>query len=91
MPDHLHIILKPFVNFTLSEIMQNIKGTAAYQINKMFNRKGKFWQTENFDHLIRNGIDLQQKWHYIKDNPVKAKLVSKAEEYPFSSFYKTNL
>ncbi len=87
MPDHLHIILKPLSGTRLSEIMKNLKGSTAYQINKMLNRSGKFWQVENFDHLIRDGLGLREKWEYVKENPVKAKLVDKAEAYPYSSFY----
>lgn len=87
MPDHLHIIMKPLSGKTLAQIMQGIKGSTAYHINKMLNRTGKFWQVENFDHLIRNAIGLGQKWEYIKENPVKAKLVENAEDYPYSSFY----
>lgn len=87
MPDHLHIIIKPILGYSLSTIMQKLKGGSAYTINKLLNRKGKFWQVENFDHLIRDGIGLREKWEYIKQNPVNAKIVNYAEEYPFSSFY----
>lgn len=87
MPDHVHIIIKPLFGKKLQEIMKTLKGSTAYQINKMLNRTGKFWQSENFDHLIRDAIGLRQKWEYIKENPVKARLVGKAEDYPYSSFY----
>jgi len=87
MPDHIHFILKPTPDNTLSKILQNMKGSMAYNLNKLLNRTGKFWQTENFDHLIRDGNGMRNKWEYIKENPVKAKLVNKAEDYPFSSFY----
>jgi len=60
MPDHLHFIIKPILNNSLSQIMKILKGSTAYNINKILNRTGKFWQT---------------------------KLVDKAENYPFSSFY----
>ena len=87
MPDHLHLILKPIQGCSLAEIMKAIKGGAAYELNKKLGRKGRFWQIENFDHLIRNAQDLSEKWDYVKDNPVKARLVKLAEDYPFSSFY----
>lgn len=67
--------------------MKTLKGFSSHQINKMLNRTGKFWQTENFDHLIRDANSLAQKWEYIKDNPVNTKLVNKPEDYPYSSFY----
>lgn len=87
MPDHVHLLLKPIKDGSLSEIMKTIKGSTAYQINQLLNRTGKFWQTENFDRLIRHSIELREKWEYIKENPVVAKLVRSAEEYPYSSFY----
>ena len=87
MPDHIHIIIKPYHGVKLSKIMQNLKGSAAYKMNKMLKRTGKFWQDESFDHLIRDAVGLRNKWEYIKNNPVVAKLVNKPEEYPYSSFY----
>ncbi|MDP1880191.1 MAG: transposase [Parachlamydiaceae bacterium] len=87
MPDHLHLIIKPLENNTLAKIMQLLKGSSAYSINKCLERTDKFWQQENFDHLIRDGISLCEKWEYIKNNPVKARLVGRAEDYPYSSFY----
>lgn len=88
MPDHLHFIIKPILGTTLAQIMRTLKGSSAYTINRLLSRTGKFWQTENFDHLIRDSIGLREKWEYIKENPVKAKLVVNAEDYPFSSFYR---
>jgi len=90
MPDHLHIIIKPLAEFSLPEIMQRLKGGSAYSINKLLNRTGKFWQKESFDHLIRDGLGLREKWDYIKENPVKANIIEHAEDYPFSSFYVSN-
>lgn len=87
MPDHFHLIIKPMEGNKLSQILQKLKGSTAYNINKMLNRHGNFWQTENFDHLIRDAAGMRKFWEYIRDNPVTAKLVEKAEDYPFSSFY----
>jgi REP element-mobilizing transposase RayT len=87
MPDHMHLIIKPLYENTLTQIMQNLKGSTAYAINKLLKRTGAFWQSENFDHLIRDHINLREKWEYIKENPVRARLVNKTEDYPFSSFY----
>ena len=87
MPDHVHFIIKPLFGKKLSEIMRSFKGPTAYQFNKLLNRNGKFWQTESWDHLIRDGNSLRQKWEYIKENPVEAKLVKRAEDYKYSSFF----
>ena len=87
MPDHLHLIIKPLPENSLSEIMKAIKGRSAHLLNRYMKRTGKFWQKENFDHLIRHGVDMRDKWDYIRENPVSAKLVERGQDYPFSSFY----
>jgi hypothetical protein len=87
MSTNKYFIIKPLFGNTLADIMRNLKGRSAYELNTMLNRRGKFWQVENFDHLIRDNISLLEKWEYIKENPVKAKLVARAEDYRFSSFF----
>jgi putative transposase len=62
MPDHLHLIIKPLSGNKLAKIMQSLKGSSAFNINRILNRTGKFWQSESFDHLIKDEIDLRQKW-----------------------------
>lgn len=85
MPDHVHLLLKPVAGWSLAKILQGIKGFTARQINRCLGRKGTFWQDESFDHLIRNERDWLDKFTYIHDNPVKAGLVIKPQDYPFSS------
>jgi putative transposase len=41
------------------------------------------WQRGFFDHLIRNTESYAQKWDYVRENPVRAGLVSKAEEWKY--------
>ena len=36
-----------------------------------------------FDHLIRNTESYAQKWDYVRENPVRAGLVSRREDWPF--------
>ncbi len=39
------------------------------------------WQREFFDHLLRSSESYDQKWNYVRDNPVRAGLVSDAEHW----------
>ena len=86
MPDHVHLLIQPLLEWRLSKILQGIKGYSSRMINLKMNRKGAFWQDESMDHLIRNHEDWLDKLNYIHDNPVKAGIVSNPENYPFSSF-----
>ncbi len=44
------------------------------------------WQRDFFDHRIRNEASLAEKWNYIVQNPVRAGLVTSAEEWPYVWF-----
>ena len=41
------------------------------------------WQKGFFDHLVRSEPSYEEKWHYARENPVRAKLVLKAEDWPY--------
>ena len=88
MPDHIHLMLKPVVSeskaeFSLSKILQGIKGFSSREINRARGTKGALWQDESFDRIIRDYDEYLEKWHYIRSNPVKAGLCQAPEEYPF--------
>jgi putative transposase len=85
MPNHAHLLMTPLAGWSLSRILQGIKGYTAREINKGLGRTGAFWQDEYFDHLVRNEADWVDKFNYIHNNPVSAGLVEKPENYPFSS------
>jgi hypothetical protein len=35
-----------------------------------------------FDHVLRNDESYSQKWEYVRENPVRAELVGRADEWP---------
>ena len=35
------------------------------------------------DHLLRSGESYSEKWSYVRENPIRAGLVSKTEDWPF--------
>ncbi len=88
MPDHVHLILKPVSShsedqFSLSKILQGIKGFTAREINKLRGTRGALWQDESFDRIIRGHDEYLEKWNYLRNNPVKVGLCETPEEYPF--------
>ena len=44
-----------------------------------------FWQKESYDHWVRDSAELERIRHYIEQNPVKAGLVSRPQDYPWLS------
>ncbi|SRR5713226_3114054 len=85
MPDHLHLLLTPSPTTSLEKAMQFIKGGSSHQIRKARNQKTEIWQVGFHDWTIRDRSDWQAKVEYIHDNPVRAKLVEKPQDWPYSS------
>ncbi len=86
MPNHVHVILWPMPNFTLSEILKSRKRHTARQANLLLGRTGEtFWQRESYDHWIRNDDEKTRIRRYIRMNPVKAGLCKVPEDWKWSS------
>jgi len=88
MPDHVHMIFTPLNDdtgapFGLAEIMNGIKGASAHSINKALNRRGRVWQDESFDHILRSDESAYSKVQYICENPVRKGLVKEIDDYPW--------
>ena len=41
------------------------------------------WQKTFFDHVVRSESSYEEKWIYVRQNPVRTGLVVKADEWPF--------
>ena len=74
MPNHGHAVLKPLVDHALEDVVRSWKGFSSRMINAHLGRKGTLWQSEPYDHLIRNGDSFLRLSKYVLDNPVKAGL-----------------
>jgi REP element-mobilizing transposase RayT len=89
MPDHVHMIFTPLANqraletYSLAKIMDSVKGFSAHKINKKLGRKGRVWQPESFDHVVRSSESLDAKIAYLLENPVRAGMVGEWARYPW--------
>jgi putative transposase len=79
MPNHVHLLVLPLGQHSLTVIVGDWKKHSTRLINKMLNRTGKLWQQESFDHVIRTAEKFASFRLYIEENPVKARL--RAGEY----------
>ena len=86
MPNHVHLILWPMPNHSVSDILRSRKRHTARQANLILGRTGEsFWQHESYDHWIRNDEEKSRIRRYIRHNPVKAGLCQSPEEWRWSS------
>ncbi len=100
MPNHVHILIEPLsvaqavslcsqtddpTHYSLSLIMQSLKGYSGRKANAILGRNGPFWQEESFDHWVRDKREYDRIVEYIDMNPVNAGLCCVPEEWKWSS------
>ena len=84
MPNHVHLLLTPAV--ALPKLTKSLKSITAKRANQTLGLTGQpFWQEESYDHLVRDGRELERIRLYIELNPVRAGLAHEASKYRWSS------
>jgi REP element-mobilizing transposase RayT len=74
MPNHVHVVARLFPGQELAKVVKAWKNFSAKAANQALGRKGRFWQREYYDRLIRNGDELNRAINYVVENPAKAGL-----------------
>jgi REP-associated tyrosine transposase len=94
MPDHVHffcraelaakplrIFMQKWKQWTSKRMAREIAVTGIGDLG--LEQNGTVWQEEFFDHVLRSSESYSQKWNYVKENPVRARLVKKSDDWPF--------
>jgi REP element-mobilizing transposase RayT len=79
MPNHVHILAAFPDEQAMLDQCESWKRYTATKINQALGRRGRFWQADDFDHLVRSVEQFERLRQYIRDNPRRANL--RAEEY----------
>jgi REP element-mobilizing transposase RayT len=85
MPNHVHTLFTPHTGLAWSAIAGSWRSFTAKQCNRALGRAGRFWQRDPFDRYIRDQEHFDKTLRYIENNPVKAELCDKPEDWPWSS------
>jgi putative DNA methylase len=85
MPNHIHVMTEQITGNSLSTIIQTWKSYSAHAINKLRNSNRQVWAPDYFDRFIRNERHYANAKYYIENNPVKARLVERPEDWAYSS------
>lgn len=89
MPNHVHLVCRPLSQdnskrMSITRILQSLKRHTAAQANKLLERRGAFWQSESYDHVVRDEKEFERILRYVVENPVKAGLVNHWQEWPWT-------
>ena len=74
MPNHVHLLAAFASEDALFTQCDSWLHYTAFQINQAIGEKGKFWQQEPFDHLVRSPAQYEYLRKYIEKNGAKARL-----------------
>ena len=89
MPNHVHVLIEAWASLeTIVRSWKSYTGrwALAQNVRLGLGIPGKvFWMRDYWDRFIRDRYHLEKTLAYIHENPVKAGLCSRAEEWPWSS------
>lgn len=86
MPDHFHALILPDKDYSISQVMQKIKGLFAYKYREQSKISGSIWQKSFYDFVLNSKEKLIEKLNYIHNNPVRKNIASSPGDYPYSSY-----
>ena len=88
LPDHVHLLLRPTGEATLSSILQSAQHSFTFEYKDHYGIQGSLslWQHRSWDHLIRDEQDLNRHFDYTHWSAVKHGLVDRPEDWPFSRY-----
>ena len=85
MGNHIHILAVPKRETSLAKGIGGTNLLYTQYINRKYKRSGRLWQNRFFSTVVEEEPYLWAVARYIERNPVRAKLVKKAEDYLWSS------
>jgi putative transposase len=82
MPDHLHLFCATAENLTrpLGQWVRYWKTLASRRWPRR--REQPIWQLDFWDTQLRRGAHYDEKWEYVRQNPVRGGLVVAADDWP---------
>ena len=94
MPDHVHLFVRlgAASETTVSDWIKGLKrhldtaiGAAGHaRLASAARKPASFWQPGFHDHLLRHSESYAEKWNYVRENPVRAGLVTTADDWRYA-------
>lgn len=85
MPNHFHLVVRPLGDGDLSRWMHWLLTTHVRRYLKHYRHTGHVWQGRFKAFATQDDQHLVTLLRYVERNPLRASLVSSAEDWPWSS------
>ena len=84
MPDHVHAIVRSRGEATVGKVMAFLKRVVGNELRRR-GVEGWVWEARFYDRLIRDEDEFWNAVRYIHENPVKAGICERPEEWAWST------
>jgi putative transposase len=84
--NHFHFIIRPGEGESLSSIMQWILSVFGMRFNRMVGLSGHVWGERFSSRILANMRQYLEVYAYIDDNPRRAGLVERVEDWLYGRF-----
>ena len=85
MPNHVHLLVRPSEDGGLPKMMQGVALCYTQYLNRKKGRSGRLWECRYHSTLIDGDKYLWAVSKYVENNPVRAGIVKRPEDYVYSS------
>ena len=89
MTNHVHLLITPLVKWGMSRMMMDLGRRYVRYFNDLHDRTGTLWEGRFRSSLVETRRYCLACYRYIELNPVRARMVTRPEDYRWSS-YRTN-
>ena len=87
MTNHVHLLLAPGDSVAgLGQLMKALAARATRYRNRLEGRSGTLWESRYKSSVVQSDAYLLACCRYIELNPVRARMVGDAADYPWSSY-----
>jgi putative transposase len=87
MPNHIHLVFRPRGNGDIARWMQWLFTTHARHYHEKYGTTGHVWQGRYKHFPVQGDHHLLTLLRYVERNAVRAKLVTRAEDWRWGSLY----
>ena len=85
MPNHVHLLLRTR-DVPISRLMQSLLVSHTQRYHRVQGSSGHVWQGRFKSPVIQDDDHLLTVLRYVEANPLRARMVERADAYPWSSF-----
>jgi putative transposase len=85
MSNHVHLLVRPSREGSLWKMMQGLTLCYSQYANRKYGRSGRLWESRYHSCIVDRENYMWAVAGYIEQNPVRAGMVKKAEDYAYSS------